>query len=167
MVLRLVLRRRMYSAGVSVGNIRMIQLELNRTGVASATSPSCAIGQQECGKLFWRVREVLRKMQLRMNYGVSAAGSGSAASRFNHRSRRARSSCSMETIAKPMPRPATKFRTMARTRTSPSGVLKSNCRLVPIAGESFVHTNKPPSARFSTREMCFSVPFFQATRTGF
>jgi len=70
----------------------------------------------------------------------------------------------METIAKPIPRLRTRFRTMARARTSPSGTLKSSCRLVPAGGGCCVQINRPPSPKFSRLETYFSFPFFQTTR---
>src|SRR5262249_40093052 len=98
---------------------------------------------------------------------AGVADSGSTANRLNHRSRRARCSGSIETMAKPMPRRGDNFYTMGRTRTSPAGALKTNCRLVPTGKDCDVHMNKPPSDRFSTRETYFWVPFFQATRICF
>jgi hypothetical protein len=53
---------------------------------------------------------------------------------------------------------------MARARTSPSGTLKSSCRLVPAGGGCCVQINRPPSPKFSRLETYFSFPFFQTTR---
>src|SRR5882724_4108599 len=82
---------------------------------------------------------------------------------FNHWSRRPRSSCSMDTINTPMPSLALTLRTTARTRTCPCGVLNTNCSIVPAFKGSFVRIKRPPSARFSTGETNFWVPFFHAT----
>src|SRR6516164_6122124 len=113
---------------------------------------------------------VLVASNSRTHYPRGVTGSTSAANVFSHPnvfshlSRRARCSCSMETTSRPIPRLGARFRTMARARTSPSGTLKSSCRLVPTGGGCCVQINRPPSPKFSRLETYFSFPFFQTTR---
>jgi len=92
---------------------------------------------------------VLVASNSRTHYPRGVTGSTSAANVFSHPnvfshlSRRARCSCSMETTSRPIPRLGARFRTMARARTSPSGTLKSSCRLVPTGGGCCVQINRP------------------------
>src|SRR5713101_531465 len=62
-----------------------------------------------------------------------------------------------------MPSPALTLRTTARTRTCPCGALNTNCSIVPTCKGFFVRIKSPPSARFSTGETNFWLPFFHAT----
>src|SRR6266481_3710687 len=73
----------------------------------------------------------------------------------------------MDTIATPMPSPATTLRTLARTRNWPRGVTISIWIVLPALGGFFVWIKSPPSAIVVTCEISRCSDVFQATTADF